>query len=123
MLPRLAYPTVTNAFAALRLPPMGDRDKDIEILIPRHQITVLQRQLGADRAKFAPKDRATLAALLAPLPRQTLRRLRPPVRPDTIVRRHRDLMNQRHMRTCRPNRPGHPPTIRSIRVLVVRLVR
>jgi putative transposase len=73
---RLAYLTVTNAFAALRLLRVGDRDKDVEILALRHQITVLERQLGADRVKFAREDRAFLAALLAPLPRQVLRRLR-----------------------------------------------
>ncbi|WP_327092540.1 hypothetical protein OIE66_18460 [Nonomuraea sp. NBC_01738] len=48
MLLRLAYLAVTNAFAALRLLRMGDRDKDVEILVLRHQITVLERQLGAD---------------------------------------------------------------------------
>ncbi len=58
MLLRLAYLAVTNAFAALRLLPVGDRDKDVEILALRHQITVLERQLGADRVKFAPEDRA-----------------------------------------------------------------
>ena len=68
MLLRLAYLTVTNAFAALRLLPVGDRDKDVEILALRHQITVLERQLGADRVKFAPEDRAFLAALLGPCP-------------------------------------------------------
>ncbi|WP_240942254.1 hypothetical protein [Planosporangium thailandense] len=76
MLLRLAYLTVTNAFAALRLLPVGDRDKDAEILALRHQITILERQLGANRVTFAPEDRALLAALLAPLPRQVLRRLR-----------------------------------------------
>ncbi|MBO3752791.1 AAA family ATPase [Streptosporangiaceae bacterium NEAU-GS5] len=35
-----------HAFAALRLLPMSDRGKDVEILVLRHQITVLQRQLG-----------------------------------------------------------------------------
>jgi putative transposase len=61
---RLAYLTVTNTFAALRLLPMSDWDKDVEILVLRHQITVLERQLGADtRVKFAPEDRAFLAAL------------------------------------------------------------
>ncbi|MGW5689072.1 integrase core domain-containing protein [Nonomuraea sp. NPDC003754] len=118
MLLRLAYLAVTNAFAALRLLPMGDRDKDIEILALRHQITVLERQLGADsRVRFAPEDRAFLAALLAPLPREVLRRLRLLVRPDTVLRWHRDLMKRRHARTCRPNRRGRPPTVRSIRVL------
>jgi putative transposase len=79
---RLAYLTVTNTFAALRLLPMCDRDKDAEILALRHQITVLHRQLGADtRVRFAPEDRALLAALLTPLPREVLRRLRLLVRP------------------------------------------
>jgi putative transposase len=32
---RLAYLGVTNAFALLRLPPCGDRDKDVEILALR----------------------------------------------------------------------------------------
>jgi putative transposase len=121
---RLAYLTVTNAFAALRLLPMGDRDKDAEILALRHQITVLERQLGADtRVRFAPEDRAFLAALLTSLPREVLRRLRLLVRPDTVLRWHRDLLKQRHARTCRPKRPGRPPTVRSIRALILRLVR
>ncbi|WP_066374956.1 hypothetical protein [Herbidospora mongoliensis] len=54
MLLRLAYLAVTNAFAALRLLPMGDRDKDVEILALRHQITVLERQLGADARVSSP---------------------------------------------------------------------
>jgi transposase len=116
--------TLTNAFAALRLLPMGDRDKDVEILALRHQITVLHRQLGEDtRVRFAPENRAFLAALLTSLPRDLLRQLRLLVRPDTVLRWHRDLMKRRHARTCRPKRPGRPPTVRSIRALVLRLVR
>ena len=37
MLIRFAYLAVTNAFAALRLLPRSDRDKDIEILALRHR--------------------------------------------------------------------------------------
>ncbi|MDX3104754.1 hypothetical protein ACIBO5_45465 [Nonomuraea angiospora] len=93
MLPRLAYLTVTNTFAALRLLPMSDRDKEVEILALRHQITVLERQLGADtKVRFAPEDEAFLAALLTSLPREVLRQLRLLVRPDTVLRWHRDLM-------------------------------
>ncbi len=123
MLLRLAYLAVTNTLAVLRLLPMSDRDKDAEILALRHQITVLERQLGANRARFAPEDRAFLAALLVPLPRQVLRQLRLLVQPDTVLRWHRDLIKQRHARTCRPKRPGRPPTVRSIRILILRLVR
>ncbi|MFL4908169.1 hypothetical protein ACJ6WF_34415 [Streptomyces sp. MMS24-I2-30] len=86
MLLRLAYLTISNAFTVLRLLPMSDRDKDAEILALRHQIMVLERQLGGDRVKFASEDRAFLAALLVPLPRQVLRRLRLLVQPDTVLR-------------------------------------
>jgi hypothetical protein len=61
---RLAYLGVSNAFALLRLLPMSDRDKDAEILALRHQLAVLQRQLGPQRVQFASSDRALLAALL-----------------------------------------------------------
>jgi len=51
---RLAYLSVTNVFALLRLLPMSDRDKDVEILALRHQIAVLERQLGTTRSRFLP---------------------------------------------------------------------
>jgi transposase len=120
---RLAYLGLTNTFALLRLLPMTDRDKDTEILVLRHQITVLQRQLSDTRVRLSPTDRALLAALLHRLPRQALHRLRLLMRPDTILRWHRDLMRGRHARVSRPNRPGRPRTIRSVRVLVLRLAK
>jgi hypothetical protein len=73
---RLAYLGVTNVFALLRLLPVSDRDKDVEILALRHQITVLERQLGTTRPRFSPADRAFLAALLHRLPRDVLGRFR-----------------------------------------------
>jgi hypothetical protein len=48
---RLAYLGVTNAFALLRLLPMSDRDKDVEILALRHQLTVLERQLSTAKVE------------------------------------------------------------------------
>jgi putative transposase len=97
---RLAYLTVTNTFAVLRLLPMSDRDKDTEILALSHQLTVLQRQLGNERARFTPADRAFLAALLHRLPREALRRLQLLLRPDTILRWHRDLITRRRLITA-----------------------
>jgi hypothetical protein len=104
---RLAYLGVTNGFVLLRLLPGGDRDKDIEILSLGHQIAVVLRQLDGQRIRFTPADRAWLAALLHPLPRPTLRRLRLLVRPDTILTWHRDLVARRHamMSRARPPRP------------------
>jgi transposase len=123
MLLRLAYLGVTNAFTLLRLLPGGDRDKDIEILSLQHQLAVMQRQLDGQRVRFEPVDRAWLAALLHPLPRPSLRRLRLLVRPDTILRWHRDLIARRHAALSRPRRRGRPRTLRSVRALVLRLAR
>jgi putative transposase len=120
---RLAYLAVINTFAALRLLPMSDYAKDAEILALRHQITILERQLGTAKVKFAPHDRAFHAALLQPLHRDVLHRLRLLIRPETALRWHRDLTKKRHAKTRRPKRPGRPPTVRSIRALVLRLVR
>ncbi|GAA1933533.1 hypothetical protein GCM10009753_78740 [Streptantibioticus ferralitis] len=121
MLLRLAYLGVTNAFAMLRLLPMSEREKDVEILALRHQIAVLERQLSGQRVRFSAGDRAFLAALLHQLPTQALRRIRLLVRPDTVLRWHRDVVARRHAAQSRPHRGGRPRTVRSIRSLVLRL--
>jgi putative transposase len=73
--------------------------------------------------RFTAPDRAFLAALLHSLSPEALRRMRLLVRPDTVLRWHRDLVRRRHAGRCKPKRPGRPPTVRSIRALVLRLVR
>jgi len=118
---RLAYLVVTNAVTLLRVLPMSDRDKDVEILALRHQLLILQRQIA--KPTFTPTDRMLLAGLLHRLPGQHLRRLLLLVQPDTILRWHPDLLNRRHAATCAPKRRGRPPVVRSIRVLVLRLAR
>ena len=71
---RLPYLTVTSVFAFIRLLPMSDRDKDIEILRCATSWLVLQT---ADRqaARSPRADRAFLAALLHQLPMAKLRQL------------------------------------------------
>ncbi|MEU5943286.1 hypothetical protein ABZ807_29920 [Micromonospora sp. NPDC047548] len=123
MLLPLAYLGVTNAFAVLRLLPISNRDKDTEILALRHQITVLERQLGKERVRFDATDRAFLAALLHRLPLDVLRKVPLLVRPDTVLRWHRSLVARRHAAASRAKRPGRPRTLRSIRALVLRLAR
>ncbi|WP_432906069.1 hypothetical protein ACQP1S_11610 [Micromonospora matsumotoense] len=66
MLLRLAYLGVTNALTLLRLLPMSDRDKDAEILALRHQIMILERQLGGDRVRFAPRGPGMAGRSAAP---------------------------------------------------------
>jgi transposase len=118
---RLAYLAVTNTFSLIRLLPMSEREKEIEILVLRHQLTVLRRQ--AAKPAFTPDDRFLLAGLLHHLPVEKLRRLLLLVRPDTILRWHRDLLKQRHAATRVRRRRGRPRTVRSIRALALRLAK
>lgn len=121
MLVCFVYLAVTHAFAALRLLPMTDREKDVEIPALRHQLTVLQRQLGDQRPQQQqPEDRAFLAALLVPLSHATLRRLRLPASPNTVPRWHHDLAKHRHARASMNRGPGRPRTLASIHRLVLR---
>ncbi|MGW3348195.1 hypothetical protein ACWDA3_33310 [Nonomuraea rubra] len=121
MLLRLAYLTVTTALSFLGLLPRTDRDKEIEILVLRHQLMVLQRQVT--KPAFTPTDRLLLAGLLHHLPTERLRHLVLLVRPDTVLRRHRDLLRRRHAAASAPRGRGRPRTIRSIQLLVLRLAR
>jgi hypothetical protein len=102
---------ITNAFALLWQLPGGDRDKDAQILALGHQLAVLQRQLDGQRVRFDPADRAWLAVLPHRLPKSTLHSLRLLVRPDTVLRWHRDLVARRRAAASRPRRPGRPPTV------------
>jgi putative transposase len=119
MLLRLAYLALTGMVTFLRLLPMSSTDKNIEILTLRHQLAVPQRQTS--RPRSTPADRAFLAALLHRFPRPMLRQLHLIVSPDTILHWHRTLLRRHHACRSRPKRPGRPRTVRSIRVLVVRM--
>jgi hypothetical protein len=79
---RLPYLALTSVFALIRLLPMSDTNKDIEIVTLRHHLSVLQRQI--DQPRLTPRDRAFLAALLHRLPRLQLRQLHLIVSPDTV---------------------------------------
>ncbi|CAG6396332.1 integrase core domain-containing protein [Streptomyces cocklensis] len=120
MLLRLPYLALSTAVSFMRLLPMSNREKDLEILALRHQLVVLQRQTGKPQLTWP--DRALLAALLHRLPHGRLRQLHLIVSPDTVLRWHRELLRRRHAKASRPKRPGRPRTVRSIRVLVLRLV-
>ena len=61
MLRRFIYLAVLRAFGWLALLARSNRAKDAKILILRHQVAVLQRQVKAPRLSWA--DRAVLAAL------------------------------------------------------------
>jgi transposase len=96
----------------------SEREKEIEILLLRQQLRVLERR-GA-RLRLTPADRALLAAFSRVLPRQTWKRSLF-VTPATVLRWHRELVARRW--TYPHRRPGRPATGQDVRELVVRLAR
>ncbi|HWG62628.1 MAG TPA: hypothetical protein VG253_13030 [Streptosporangiaceae bacterium] len=82
---RFAYLAVLRVFGWLAMLARSDRAKDAEILILRHQVAVLQRQVKAPRGG-AWADRAVLAALARLLPNSQVRQLRLIVSPRTLPR-------------------------------------
>jgi putative transposase len=96
----------------------SEREKEIEILLLRHQLRVLERQ--AARSQLTPADRALLAAFSRVLPRAAWKRSLF-VTPGTVLRWHRELVARRWTYPHRP--PGRPATPAETRELVVRLAR
>jgi hypothetical protein len=108
---RFAYLVVLRVFGWLALLARSGRGKDAEILILRHQVAVLQRQVKDPRLSWA--GRAVLAALAWLLPRSRLRQLRLIISPRTLLRWHGDLV-RRHW--THPSRaPGRPRTAQAVR--------
>jgi putative transposase len=116
---RFVYLAVLHVFGWLALLARSDRAKDAEILILRHQLAVLQRQMRIPRLSWA--DRAVLAGLARLLPGGHLRQLQLLVSPRTLLRWHADLVRRRWAYPRRS--PGRPRTAQAIRALVLEMAR
>jgi putative transposase len=95
----------------------SERSKELEILVLRHQLQVLQRQVGRPRLRTA--DRLLLAALSRSLPRRAWSSFF--VSPVTLLRWHRQLVACRWTYSRRS--VGRPRTDRGISELVLRMAR
>ena len=95
----------------------SDAANEVEILVLRHELAVLGRQVG--RPSCRPADRMFLAALARMLPRNRWGSLF--VRPETVRRWHRLLLAR--CWTYPHRRPGRPATGAGVRALIVRLAR
>jgi putative transposase len=115
VLASLLYRSITwfAQFVILRFG--ADVDKEVEILVLRHQRAVLCRQVGKVRTE--PADRVVLAMLS-----RLLSRTRWPtffVTPATLLRWHKDAVRRKW--TYRSHGGGRPPVAAEIRALVLRL--
>jgi putative transposase len=102
MLPKPVYLTLCRSLQLLVLLAGGDAAKDLEILVLRHQLAVLRRQVP--RPRLEPADRALLAAVSRALPRARWSCFL--VKPETLLRWHRRLVARAwtypHRQTGRP---------------------
>jgi hypothetical protein len=117
VLSRLAYLTVCRSVQLLVLLARGDAAKDLELLVLRHQLTVLRRQLP--RPKLEPADRALLAAVSRVLPRSRWSCFF--VRPETLLRWHRRLIAGAW--TYPHRQTGRPPLDRDVQQLIIRMAK
>jgi putative transposase len=109
------YWAVRRLLELLVLLGRDEREKEVEILVLRHELQVLRRQVACPRLQAA--DRAVLAALSQVLPRARQRSFL--VQPATLLRWHCELVRRRW--TCRHQPPGRPPLAAQTLQLVLRL--
>src|SRR5215218_2924934 len=93
----------------------GKAARDVELHALRHEVRVLQRTAGHPARR--PGDRLLLAALGRRLPRTSWHVF--PVRPEMLLRWHRELVRRKWVAFGRRRGPGRPPLPTEIRALIV----
>jgi putative transposase len=113
----LAYLVVCRLFELAVLLCRSPRSKELEILVLRHELSILRRQV--QRPQLREADRVLLAALSRALPRRAWSVFS--VSPWTLLRWHQRLVARRW--TYPHRRQGRPPIDLDLQALIVRLAR
>jgi putative transposase len=119
---RFVFLLITGTASWLRLSRREGAWQTAEILLLRHQLTVLQRHQPR-RPNLNWADRALIALLFAVIPKARHHGLRLLVTPDTILRWHRDIVRYRRAARSKRGGTGRRATRRNIRALILRLAR
>jgi putative transposase len=93
-------------------------DSDVEVVVLRHQLRVLRREVG--RPRLRRRDRLFMAAISRTLPRARWSSL--VVSPNTLLRWHRELV-RRKWTFWRASTAGRPPISQEVRDLILRVGR
>src|SRR5262249_28546290 len=112
----LCYLALRCLFRLVLLRPRSEEFKELEIVVLRHELSVLRRQTS--RPRLRPSDRLFLAAASRLLLRSRWQSLL--VAPTTLLRWHRRLVARRWTYAAQT---GRPPISGEIRELVLRLAR
>ena len=102
---RLVYLTISRLFGWLRLSGRSESWKTAEVLLLRHQLAVVHRQVDA-RPKTTWADRAFTVLLLDVIPKRRRGSPRLIVTPETVLRWHRDIVRRRRADKSATNAPG-----------------
>lgn len=113
---RLLYLIFLQVLNLLMLLGRSSASKHVELLVLRHEVTVLRRANPRPRLDWA--DRAVFAAFVRALP--TMLRVHRLVTPGTILRWHRRLVAKKW---TYPNRVGRPPVNDEVAALIERMAK
>jgi putative transposase len=116
----LCYVALCRLLALVRSSRRDEFDKDIELMVLRHEVRILERQVHG-RVRYRWVDRAILTALSRLLPRCRWRSFL--VTPETLLRWHRELSKRKWRRWQRHRGPGRPPLPDGVVELILRLGR
>jgi len=118
---------IKHIFSFVNIRRLSDQEKDLEILILRQQLSILERKLNHP-IRSRKSEKLTLGVLTNKfklMTRQTANQLRDVIRifqPETVLRWHRDLVRKKWTYPNK-NKCGRPPISKETENLIIQIAR
>jgi len=118
---------ITSLFSIISLTQLSDPEKDLEIMVLPHQLTILQRKLKhpVKPSRIEKLGLAVLSVKLKQFSRKSTNHFRDIIlifQPETIFRWHRDLVHWKWT-FYRKNKGGRPSLSKDTKKLIIRLAQ